>query len=304
MSERVLVTGASGFVGRRLVEYLKTKGSDVLAHDRNSFDVVSGSFPDLAVEAVIHLAARTFVPDSWIEPGDFYRVNAQGTVNVLDFCRRNRARLIYVSGYCYGIPETLPVPETAPIRPNNAYAFSKAAAELACRFYFEFFETPVTILRPFNVYGPAQPRHFLIPRIVEQAVDPAVAQIVVEDDAPKRDYVHVEDVVAAITSALWNPRPGAVFNIGSGKSHSVAEIAKLVCEAAQVSKPTISRGNRRVNDIPDVVADITAIRKSLGWSPSIDLVDGLKGMIAYHRTRLSGAIIETPASLDVPKAGH
>jgi len=304
MSERVLVTGASGFVGRRLVEYLKAEGSDVLAPDRNSLDVVSGSFPDLSVEAVIHLAARTFVPDSWIEPGDFYRVNAQGTVNVLDFCRRNQALLIYVSGYCYGIPEALPVSEAAPIRPNNAYAFSKAAAEQACRFYFEFFETPVTILRPFNVYGPAQPRHFLIPRIVEQAVDPAVAQILVEDDAPKRDYVHVEDVVAAIRSVLRNPQPGAVFNIGSGESHSVAEIAKLVCETAQVSKPTVSRGNRRVNDIPDVVADITAIRNALGWSPTINLADGLKGMIAYHRTHMSGAIIETPAGLDVPEAGY
>src|SRR4029079_881464 len=76
MSERVLVTGASGFVGRRLVEYLKAEGSDVLAPDTNALDLVSGAFPDLSVEAVIHLAARTFVPDSWIKPGDFYRVNA------------------------------------------------------------------------------------------------------------------------------------------------------------------------------------------------------------------------------------
>src|SRR5712672_33022 len=232
VNQRVLVTGGSGFVGRRLIQCFSAEGLDIHAPGRDTLDVAAGVFPDLSVDLVIHLAARTFVPDSWINPVDFYRVNAQGTVNVLDYCRRTQAQLIYVSGYCYGIPGTLPISESAAVHPNNAYALSKVAAEDACRFFFEYFAVPVSILRPFNIYGPGQSSHFLIPRILEQAIDPAISEITVEDDLPRRDYVHVDDVVAAIRSLVTNPRPGATFNVGSGESHSVGEIVKMVCRAA------------------------------------------------------------------------
>jgi nucleoside-diphosphate-sugar epimerase len=292
MSERVLVTGGSGFVGRSLVRFLRDEGAEVLAPGRDTLDVSTGSFPDASVDWVIHLAGRTYVPASWNEPADFYRVNALGTVNVLEYCRRTQARLIYVSGYCYGIPETVPISETAPLKPNNPYAFSKCAAEEACRFFFECLQTPVTIVRPFNIYGPGQSANFLIPHIVEQAIDPAAAAIVVEDGTPRRDYVHLDDVIGAIESLRKNPKSGATFNIGSGESYSVVEVAEMVRSAANVSKPFVSRGNRRVNDIPDVIADITAIRDETGWSPSITLQDGLRAVVAHARARGgSGAVI-------------
>ena len=292
MSERVLVTGGSGFVGRRLVGFLRDEGAETFAPGRDTLDVSAGSFPDVSADWVIHLAGRTYVPASWSEPADFYRVNALGTVNVLEYCRRTQTRLIYVSGYCYGIPETLPIPETAPLKPNNPYAFSKCAAEEACRFFFECLQTPVMIVRPFNIYGPGQSANFLIPRIVEQAIDPAVAEIVVEDDTPRRDYIHLDDVIGAIESLRRNPRPGATFNIGSGESFSVAEVAQMVRSAAGVSKPFVSRGNRRINDIPDVIADIAAIRDATGWSPSIGLLDGLREVVAHARAHgSSGAVV-------------
>jgi GDP-4-dehydro-6-deoxy-D-mannose reductase len=302
VSQRVLLTGGTGFVGRRLLQCLKANGVEIYAPGRDALDVATGVFPDLAVDVVIHLAARTFVPDSWVHPADFYRVNAQGTVNVLDYCRRTQAQLIYISGYCYGVPKSLPVSESASVHPNNAYAFSKNAAEEACRFFFGFFGTPVSILRPFNIYGPGQSSHFLIPRIVEQAVDPAIPEIVVEDDTPRRDYVHVDDVIAAIRSLLKNPRPGATFNVGSGESYSVAQLVKIVCAAANVDKPIVSRGNRRVHDIPDVIADITAIRNAIGWSPSINLVDGLRSVVAHQRNHASGTVVEAATGLNVPEA--
>lgn len=283
MSDRVLVTGGSGFVGRRLVQFLRDQGAEVYAPDRSVLDVSAGAFPDLAVDWVIHLAGRTFVPASWSEPADFYRVNVLGTVDVIEFCRRTQAKLIHVSGYCYGIPEALPIPETAPLKPNNPYAFSKKAAEDACRFFFECLQVPVMIVRPFNIYGLGQPANFLIPHIVEQAIDSSVAAIVVEDDTPRRDYVHLDDVVGAIDGLRKNPKPGATFNIGSGKSYSVAQVAEIVRSAANVSKPFVSRGNRRVNDIPDVIADIAAIRNATGWTPSISLEEGLRGIVAHAR---------------------
>jgi nucleoside-diphosphate-sugar epimerase len=292
MSERVLVTGGSGFVGRSLVQFLRDEGVEVLAPGRDTLDVSAGSFPDVRVDWVIHLAGRTYVPASWNEPADFYRVNALGTVNVLEYCRRTQARLIYVSGYCYGIPEAVPISETAPLKPNNPYAFSKCAAEEACRFFFECLQTPMMIVRPFNIYGPGQSRNFLVPRIVEQAIDPNVAAIVVEDDTPRRDYVHLDDVIGAIESLRKNPRLGATFNIGSGESYSVAEVAEMVRSTANVSKPVVSRGNHRVNDIPDVIADITAIRGATGWSPLISLQDGLRDVVAHARAHGgSGAVV-------------
>jgi GDP-4-dehydro-6-deoxy-D-mannose reductase len=292
VSERVLVTGGSGFVGRRLVRSLRGEGVEVYAPERGILDVSAGPLPDLSADWVIHLAGRTFVPASWNDPADFYRVNVLGTVNVLEYCRRSRAKLIYVSGYCYGIPETLPISETAPLKPNNPYAFSKSAAEEACRFFFESLQTSVMIVRPFNIYGPGQSRDFLIPRIVGQAIDPTVAAIVVEDDSPKRDYVHIDDVIGAIESLRRNPRPGATFNVGSGESYSVAEVAEMVSKAADVDKPIVSRNNRRVNDIPDVIADIAAIQNAVGWSPSVALPDGLRGMVDQARSLDgSGAVV-------------
>jgi nucleoside-diphosphate-sugar epimerase len=141
------------------------------------------------------------------------------------------------------------------------------------------------IVRPFNIYGPGQPANFLIPRIVEQAIDPVADTIVVEDDTPKRDFVHLDDVIGAIASLRRDPRPGATFNIGSGKSYSIAEVAETVCKAAGAKKPVVSRGNRRLNDIPDVIADITAIRNATGWSPSISLQDGLRDVVEHARRR-------------------
>jgi nucleoside-diphosphate-sugar epimerase len=292
VSDHVLVTGGSGFIGRRLVELLQEQGADVSAPGRDTLDVSAGIFPNVSADWVVHLAGRTFVPASWNDPADFYRVNASGTVNVLEYCRKMQAKLIYVSGYCYGIPETLPIAETAPLKPNNPYAFSKSAAEEACRFFFECFQTPVTIVRPFNIYGPGQSSHFLIPRLIEQAIDPDAEAIVVEDDTPRRDYVHLDDVAGAIVSLLRNPKPGTTFNVGSGESNSVADVAAMVCRAAGVEKPLVSRGNRRVNDIPDVVADIAAIRNAVGWSPAIPLLEGLRGVLAFARSlKGSGAVV-------------
>ena len=292
MSERVLVTGGSGFVGRRFVRSLRGDGTEVYAPDRSILDVAAGSLPELSADWVIHLAGRTYVPASWSDPADFYRVNVQGTVNVLEYCHRSQAKLIYISGYCYGIPETLPISEAAPLKPNNPYAFSKSAAEQACRFFFEYLQTSVMIVRPFNVYGPGQSPDFLIPRIVEQAIDPAITAFVVEDNEPRRDYVHVDDVIGAIESLRRNPRPGATFNVGSGESYSVAEVAEIVCKAADVDKPVVSRNNRRVNEIPDVIADITAIRDAIGWSPSVALPAGLRGMVDQARSLDgSGAVV-------------
>ncbi len=279
MSARVLVTGGTGFIGRRLCAALRARGFEVWAPGHHELELGRKAAP--RVEKVFHLAARTFVPDSWNEPAAFYRANVQGTVDLLEYCRTAAIPMVYVSGYCYGVVDRQPIPETAPLRPNNPYAFSKVAAEAACRFFSAKLGVRVTILRPFNVYGPGQRRQFLIPQLIAQALDAAAPALSVDDPRPRRDFVHVDDLVTALCTVPV-AEEARVYNVGYGRSHSVGEIVQMVQRAAGTAKPLVARGSPRADEIPDAVADISAIR-ALGWRPQIELADGLRELVAEFR---------------------
>lgn len=275
----VLITGGRGFIGRRVVAALAGRGAEVWAPSRSELDVTDNRFPDLPAQTVIHLAARTFVPDSWDSPGAFHAANTQGTVHVLDFCRSRGARLVFVSGYGYGATEALPTAEHEPLRPANPYAFSKASAEAACRFYAEHLGVAALILRPFNVYGPGQPRHFLIPTVIGQALDRDLKAIKLPDTRPRRDFIHVDDVAGAIVMTVDAGLHGT-FNIGSGKSHSVSDVVNYVQRAAGTAKPLVDLGQHRQNEILETRADTSAITQACGWRPTLSLADGIAGMVA------------------------
>ena len=271
----VLVTGSNGFVGSHLARRLKESGLTVTGASRASgFDLTRDELPLDGVDHVFHVAGLTYVPAAWSDPAAFYRVNADGTVRVLEQCRRTGVSLTYVSAYVYGIPAALPVGEDQPARPNNPYAFSKLAGEEACRFYAQTYGLAAGILRPFNVYGPGQEERFLIPTIARQVLDPAVRDIVVADLEPRRDFVHVADLVEALVAAPDLP-PGRPYNVGSGQSWSVGDVIATCLARAGVTKPFRSRGERREQEIPDVVADISAIRAACGWQPRIDFPSGI-----------------------------
>ena len=163
----ILVTGASGFIGTALVARLRALGLTALTMDFEDGDIATNGtlakFIQPDIEHVFHLAGRTFVPDSWGNPQTFYQTNVLGTVNVLEFCRTKMIPLTYISAYVYGHPDTLPIREDSATRPNNPYAFTKRMAEQTCEFYAEAFGLPVTVIRPFNVYGIGQAETFLIP---------------------------------------------------------------------------------------------------------------------------------------------
>ena len=133
MSEKVLVTGATGFIGRALVRRLREDGREVIDLGSRDGDIrrraTLARFLDAGVRCVFHLAGRSFVPDSWTDPGGFLEINVLGTANALEFCRAAGAGLVFVSAYVYGEPEHLPIDESAPVRPNNPYAHSKHMAE-------------------------------------------------------------------------------------------------------------------------------------------------------------------------------
>lgn len=282
--ERSIVTGASGFLGRALAADLASSGEAVVAPCRGEGGDVTRD--DLLIrprDHVYHLAARTGVPQSWEDPEGFHRVNTLGTIRVLEACRRTGASLTFASAYVYGLPTRLPIDESAPVEPANPYALSKLMAEQACRFYAQHFGVRCVILRIFNVFGPGQSNAFLIPRIVEQALDPTCPEIAVMDLEPRRDFLYVTDAVAAMRAAARLSVPFAVFNVGSGRSHSVAEVVAAAVAAAGVNKPVRSAAAPRRNEVSDVVADTSALIRATGWSPRVTLAEGLHAIVDAMR---------------------
>jgi GDP-4-dehydro-6-deoxy-D-mannose reductase len=270
----VLVTGASGFIGRHLVARLRNARHTVREVDSQSGDIAAGStwasFPD--AEVVIHLAGKTFVPDSWTDPAGFFRTNVSGTICALEYCRTRQSQLIFISSYLYGPPESLPISESAKLQANNPYALSKKLAEEACRFYSDFYEMSITILRPFNIYGPGQNPKFLIPSIIQQVFKET--DLNVKDLEPRRDYLYIDDLTDAFAKAIENPQRFGIFNIASGTSHSVREVIELIQKLAQKNLPVRSSGERRPQEIMDTRADISKAVKLLGWHPSWSLAAG------------------------------
>jgi nucleoside-diphosphate-sugar epimerase len=271
---RILVTGADGFVGSHLTQALERDGCSVIRLSSSDGDIAQVALDYPGITRVFHLAARTSVPESWQAPRDFYGTNVLGTVNVLELCRRTGASLTYVSSYIYGTPLRLPIGEDHPVRAFNPYSSSKILAEEAARFYAGPFSVPVTIIRPFNVYGPRQTNSFLIPTIIQQARSLETRSIEVADDRPKRDQLFVSDLVELLLRTM-DCGGLRTYNAGSGYSVGIPEIAGLVNELLETSKPLVSRGDARPSEVMDVVADISRAKADLGWQPKVSLREGL-----------------------------
>lgn len=273
---RILVTGAKGFIGQALCKRL-AKDHDLITLDRSKGDITDPKiFLNVeSVDHVFHLAARTFIPDSWQETTEFLNSNVIGTANVLDFCKRVNASLTFVSAYIYGKPETLPIKEDTLPRPNNPYALSKYISEQVCHFYANYHNLDITIIRPFNIYGPGQPKHFLIPKIVNLVKNGQDIELF--DLVPKRDYVFIDDLVDALIKTSKLKLQGFnVFNIGSGKSISVQDVVDVIQEIAGTSLDVTCKEQKRLQDLDDVVADISESFMKLKWIPITGFKEGIK----------------------------
>lgn len=279
--KNILVTGASGFIGKPLTGALRDSGYSVLELGHDAGDIADAStlerFHDVPVDFVFHLASRTYVPDAWREPAEFQRVNVNGTANVLELCRKRQIPLTYVSAYLYGIPVALPIKESDRTEPNNPYALSKHLAETLCNFYAAYYDVPVTIIRPFNIYGAGQKPHFLIPEIISQIK--AGQPIHVKDLAPRRDYLYLDDLLAGLLCTL-SFKPGCrVFNLGYGSSMAVREIIDIIQSAAGTSLEVVCDNQVRSNEISDVYADIGKAAQEMGWQPRVSFFEGVRRVL-------------------------
>lgn len=280
--KKILVTGADGFIGRALIKQLKSVGAQVA-----SLDLKTGTdICDMAqlnnfqrrtrFDVIYHLAALSYVPASWQYPRQTMAVNLLGTLNMLEFCRQRRVgKFIFISTYVYGQPQYLPVNEQHPISPANPYAWSKYIGEKLCEAYHKSYGLKCIILRPFNIYGPAQSKIFLIPSLHDQFKH--ANKIVVNDLRPRRDFLFIDDMIEALLAAgSYRGKNFVAFNLGSGESHSIRHIIKTIEKISGRHKKTFDQKKRRPGEINDVIADIKNAKKRLKWHPKTNLFDGNK----------------------------
>lgn len=291
---RVLITGASGFIGKYLINYINEQDVSI---DIVTWDIEDGDLSKLetktkledvkGIDKIIHLASNSFVPASWENTQDFIIDNYTATFNILEYCRHNKASLTYISSYMYGNAKELPISEQAEEKVNNPYGFSKLSGEQLCKFYHDVFEVPIKIIRPFNIYGAGQNENFLIPYLAEQISNPAKTQIEVNDLNPKRDYLYVTDFCKLLYNTLHTDNSLEIYNAGYGKSYSVEEVIHLLQEIAGTEKTINAKNQVRFNEINDVVADVSKAKKELNWQPTLSLKEGLTQVYNYYKQKVS-----------------
>lgn len=279
--KHVLVTGASGFIGRSLCKRLRESGCKVTGLSQRDGDISQRDYferyVNLAVDHVFHLASRTFVPDSWEDPGAFYATNVIGTVNVLEYCRIKKAPLTFVSAYIYGPQESQPISEDAKILPSNPYAHSKHLAEQVCEFYAKTFSIQCTVVRPFNVYGFGQSEIFLIPTIFNQIMSGTEVQV--RDLSPKRDYIYIADLVDFLVLTTRQRKNFSIYNAGSGSSLSVLDIIRTIGKQCNKDIKIIEEGIARRKELSNTIADIDKAKLEMGWAPRYTFESGIADIL-------------------------
>jgi len=273
---KIAVTGGSGFVGSNLIKKLGALGSVIVNLDiSDGIDIADwDKIKNIEkFDLLFHLAAKTFVPESYKNPKDLYYTNIIGTLNILELCRKFSAKVIFASSYIYGLPKYLPIDEKHPVQGFNPYAQSKIIGEELCEGYNRDFGLSVIIIRPFNIYGPGQNPNFLIPLMIKQAKD---GSIFLKNSKPKRDFIYIDDVVDAYIKCMeYNDSSFEIFNIGYGRSYSVKEITELVVKKFNHEISISFTEESRKSEIMNTVANISKAKSILGWKPKISLDEGI-----------------------------
>ncbi|MDH3706796.1 MAG: GDP-mannose 4,6-dehydratase [Acidimicrobiia bacterium] len=302
-SQRSLVTGAHGFVGRHLTAHLDEMGDDVIAVDRSNgpdirdLDALAECFVDARPEVVYHLAGQADVAASWREPRETYRANTEGTLNVLEAARRAEVTRVIAttSADVYGIvtPDELPLTEQSPLRPASPYAASKAAADMVCLQAHLGYGQDVIRVRAFNHLGPGQSDRFLagaVARRIVEAVRRGDTSIPIGDLTPRRDFTDVRDVVRAYRLLATRGHAGEVYNVCSGIDVSGQELVDgLLALAGTPIELVLDPSLVRPVDLPVLRGDASRIRAHTGWEPVIPLAGTLEDLFADMQRRLDGA---------------
>ena len=309
---KTLVTGAGGFIASHLVEELVRQGREVRAfvrynssnswgwledsHCRDSVEIISGDVRDYDLvksavsgcSVVFHLAALIGIPYSYVSPLAYVRTNVEGTYNILQAARDcGTERVIHTStSEIYGTAQYVPIDEAHPVNPQSPYAASKASADFLALSYHRSFGLPVTVVRPFNTYGPRQSARAVIPTVISQLLDGRDTLSLGNLD-PTRDLTFVSDTVSGFLAAAALPETvGETVNLGTGSEISIGD---LVSKIARIMgrEVRIASDEQRVwpakSEVERLLSDPGKMNALTGWSAKVSLNDGLARTIEWMK---------------------
>ncbi len=322
----ILVVGGAGYIGSHAGRALIKAGHAVRVYDNLEYGHEAAVPPgllirgDLAessklesilrddrIDAVMHFAAYTSVPESVADPAKYYRNNVVGTLTLLEAMRATAVKRIVFSSTAavYGIPEVVPIVEISPRQPINPYGFTKLAVEHALADYSHAFGLGYAVLRYFNACGASsdasigedhRPETHLIPLILQVPLGQRESIAVFGTDYPTpdgtciRDYIHVDDLADAHVLAIEaiQPGQGMTYNVGTGRGFSVREVVDACRRVTGHTIPIVEKP-RRAGDPPALVACSDAIRRDLGWSPKFTEVEPIVASAwAWHQGHPQG----------------
>lgn len=315
-SKSILITGAAGFIGSNLLEYLfkryptyqftvldaltyagnlKNFPPEIKDSPRFRFvydDITNASIVDKLVsesDIVIHCAAETHVTRSIYDNVKFFETDVLGTQAVANavYHHKNKVeRFIHISTCeVYGQALTKKMDESHPLNPHSPYAAAKAGADRLVYSYYVTYDIPAIIVRPFNIYGPRQHLEKAIPRFITSAILHEPLTVHGTGD-PERDYMYVDDLSAAIDLLIHAPLQkvkGEVFNVGSGKGISILSIAKLVAKFMKIPESQIHFVKDRPGQVSTFACNFTKFSKLFGWKPKVSFENGLERTIEWYK---------------------
>jgi NAD dependent epimerase/dehydratase len=310
MNMRVLITGADGFIGSHLVELLVKEGYKVKALSfynsfnnwgwledvrcKNEIELFAGDIRDQHycqhitkdVDIVFHLAALIAIPYSYLAPDSYVDTNVRGTLNICQAALKSGVkRLVHAStSEVYGTAQYVPIDERHPLQPQSPYSASKIGADAVAMSFFNSFELPVTIARPFNTYGPRQSARAVIPTIISQ-IAAGKKQIELGDVTPTRDFNYVADTCRGFLElARCEKAVGETVNIGSNFEISIGDTLHLIRELMNSDVEFLEDTQRLRPGRSEVFrlwCDNTKIRQLTGFEPAYDIRSGLKATVDW-----------------------
>lgn len=316
-NKRVLVTGADGFIGSHLTERLVKRGAvirafvyynsfsnwgwlnDINAEISDSVEIFPGDIRDTsrvfeAVEGndiVFHLASLIAIPYSYHAPDSYVQTNVSGGLNVLNACmKQNVEKLVHTStSEVYGTATYVPIDENHPLQGQSPYSASKIGADMLAESYFRSFELPVSIIRPFNTYGPRQSARAVIPTIISQLLNDA-KKIKLGALTPTRDFNYVADTVSGFLAVAESDQTiGKVTNIGSGREISIVDLVKLIFQITGKSAEIVTDENRfrpENSEVERLLCDNSLAAEITDWKPEYTLEQGIEQTVDWIKDNM------------------